>query len=460
MAGLHLLPVAESKMSLLVQVSSILCLLATLLVVRKTACTISRESEFTLFAAVLLTAFYLPLNGWSIQGMEVGILAFLVTLAVLLAIRCINEQRLSAKPYLILGLATLIRIDMAVTFVGLLLFLVWAMPSVRKRNLTTGIIILAIFLGSQTAFRVWYYGQVLPNTYYLKLMGYPFLLRVFRGFYVTVKFMGTANWVFFILPLAVIVSSRDRVLMLLGWVFLVQALYSIYVGGDAWETWGGSNRYICVAMPVYFLLLAKSLSDAGSYLKAKIGDSVEKGRLAVIIMRHPRAVATGVVIFALLSFNSIQGPIALTEWLFIKPPLHVDRNQKMVEKALFLRTITTPGARLAVVWDGALAYFSQRDCVSILGKNDPVIARQPMRTYPLPEGLFAFLPGHLKWDYDYSIRQLKPDIVVQLWKNPEEAKPYLQESYIRGTFGGFTFDFLKNSPHVRWDILDTMVSGQ
>jgi hypothetical protein len=460
MAGLHYLPVPPSKVSLFVQLTSVAALLATLFLVRRAALMISRKSRFAMIAAVIFSAFYLPLNGWAIQGMEVGILALVLVWVILLSIRCITDGRPSAGPYLLLGISTLIRPDMVVTYVGLMSFLVWAVPHARKRHAVMGIVILAIFFGAQTVFRVAYYGHALPNTYYLKLTGYPFLLRVFRGFYVTVKFMGAANWVFFILPLVIILSNRDRALMLLGWVFLVQVLYSIYVGGDAWETWGGANRYVCIAMPVYFVLLAESLARAGAYLRERIGTGPPKARLERFVLHHPRTISVSVVIFVLLSFNSIQGPIALTEWLLIKRPLHVDRNQTMVEKALFLRTITTPDARLGLVWDGALAYFSGRDCVSILGKNDSTIARLPMRTTPLPQGLFTFLPGHLKWDYAYSIGKIKPDIVVQLWKNTEEATPYLQESYVRGTFGGFTFDFLKDSPYVRWDVLNSMIPAE
>jgi hypothetical protein len=340
----------------------------------------------------------------------------------------------------------------------LLLFLVWAIPKGRKQHFLAGSAILAAFVGAQTVFRMWYYGEMLPNTYYLKLTGYPFFLRVFRGFYVTAKLVWSAAWVFFAIPLVVILFRRDKRLSLLGWVFLVQVLYSIYVGGDAWETWGGSNRYICVAMPVFFLLLAASIHEVGLYLRRRFTGGSGKDRLPDALTDRLRKAGPVVIVLAVLSFNSIQGPIALTEWLLLSLPFHVDRNEKMVERALLLREITRPEATLGIVWDGAIGYFSDRPCVSMLGKNDYTIARQPMRTYPLPGGLVAFLPGHMKWDYAYSIGELKPDIVVQFWMNQEDAMHYLQGSYVRAKVKNFSFDFLKDSPHVRWDVLRAMAS--
>jgi hypothetical protein len=39
-----------------------------------------------------------------------------------------------------------------------------------------------------------------------------------------------------------------------------------------------------------------------------------------------------------------------------------------------------------------------------------------------------FLPGHLKWDYAWSIGKKAPDAVLQLF-HPEQAEALLKESY-------------------------------
>jgi hypothetical protein len=67
---------------------------------------------------------------------------------------------------------------------------------------------------------------------------------------------------------------------------------------------------------------------------------------------------------------------------------------------------------VAVVCDGAIVYFADRPAVSILGKNDRKVAHERMRTISGAKQIVAFYPGHLKWDYAYSIGQLKPDVVA------------------------------------------------
>ena len=77
----------------------------------------------------------------------------------------------------------------------------------------------------------------------------------------------------------------------------------------------------------------------------------------------------------------------------------------------------------------------------------------------VPSGLHkyvGFYPGHLKYDYGYSIGKLKPDIVLQLWKHKEEAKPYLKRDYKKIRIENYTFYFRKNSPNILWNIINKM----
>lgn len=100
----------------------------------------------------------------------------------------------------------------------------------------------------------------------------------------------------------------------------------------------------------------------------------------------------------------------------------------MTERALLIKQNTTPQAKVAVTWSGALPYFADRYAIDLLGKNDPHIARLPAR---LREGFFEtivnYQPGHMKYDYRYSL-SLNPDVVAQLWKNQEEASPLLEKT--------------------------------
>ena len=87
MAFFHLLPLSAAKISLGIQLSGMVFLILTFVVVKKVVEELCvQENQYInliTFASVILTAFYLPLNNWSLQGMEVSILTLMVSIAML-----------------------------------------------------------------------------------------------------------------------------------------------------------------------------------------------------------------------------------------------------------------------------------------------------------------------------------------------------------------------------------------
>src|SRR5262249_50536845 len=136
--------------------------------------------------------------------------------------------------------------------------------------------------------------------------------------------------------------------------------------------------------------------------------------------------------------------------------LNTEENRGMVQLAHTIEAVSDVRARVAVVWAGALPYFMNRDAIDLLGKSDRVIAHEDMHR-PAPgsggSGLTYFYPGHLKYDYAYSIGTLRPDIVAQLWKDPETAQPYLAD-YRRLVRDGQTLYLRNDSSSIRWNQVD------
>lgn len=411
MAFIALIEHDAAQTSLYVQATGALFLIANLLIVWQIAGLVGR-SGWVRVGAVLFTAVYLPLNTWSLQGTEVSVLTLLLSTAVWLALRQLAAGRFGLWPYLLLGFSTLIRMDMAVPLVLLSIFLFFADMPHRFRHLLAGPLLVVIFLGPLTAFRLWYYGEWFPNTYYLKLVGYPFVLRVLHGLDVTLRVFIKLG----ALPFLVFVFRRDRLVRLPAWMFLGQVLYSIYTGGDAWEWYGGANRYVSIGMPLFFVLLACALEEIYSLLM--IAGQQSPRRVNPVVAR------TGLLAFALfllISYNAIYGPGALAEWLLLKPSLDAGDNGRKVEQALWLDRYTAPSATVALAGAGIIPYFTERTYIDLLGKNDPVIARLPMDQTVIPE----LKPGHMKWDYAYSIGEIQPDVVLELWINEPDALQYL-----------------------------------
>ncbi len=449
MSVLHLLPIAPSKISLIVQLTAAACLAANLYVVRKMALSISDGSEAVSLGAVVLTASYLPINHWSLQGMEVSVLVLIMSLCLGQAITGLRDGTFRIWPYLLLGASTCVRPDMMVPLGGLMLFLAIADPIHRPRHLVWGSVMLVTFIAAQTAFRLWYFGDLMPNTYYLKLTGYPFTLRISQGIAVLVQFIWKFNILLFVLPFLLAVR-RDRRILLLLWALIVQMLYSVYVGGDAWEYWGGSNRYITIAMPGFFILLSYALYRLSQFIISAM--HADPRQMATT--NGKGAVFPLLMVGALLSVNSIYGLEALAEMLLIKPPLHAgngEENHEEVEQARLLRHMTTPAATIVVTRAGTIPYFSGRPSIDLLGKTDRHVAHENMRTYAVGWHKFIeFRPGHMKFDYSYSIGQLQPDVIVQLWRHGEEAQPYLQ-NYRGVRLQGKCIYVRKASSNVLWE---------
>jgi hypothetical protein len=447
MAVFHLLPIPVSKISLFIQLSGMLFLTLNLVVLKRIIDHISEGSEF-LMVSLFLTAFYFPLNYWSLHGFEVSVLVLLINLAVYFMIKHQEGDQFVSGPFIILGLATLIRMDMVIPY--MVIFLCSFLPKKKRslKNLVLGLLPLVITLGGQTLFRYLYYGEVLPNTFYLKMSGYPILLRITRGLYVFLDFMWRSNWILFLPPFVLLFTKKYKQLRVFGYVILGQILYSIYVGGDSWDRWGACNRFIVVAMPLFFVLLGLSLKEILALLKEKLHGSGRKHATEALVF----------VLFVLVvfSFNSLGETKHMTDWLLHDPPFEVSMHKWKVELGLYIKKITKPEAKIAVVWAGTMPYFVERNYIDLLGKTDKKIARTRMKPFekygesmaynnPLGTKYTYFFPGHLKWDYSHSIRTLKPDVIVQLWPTVQAGLPYLKKDYFAIQYKGYQLILRKRS---------------
>ena len=443
MALFHRLPIPPPKISLAIQISGAVCAAWTVALAWRLARRLAGGSSSAAFTAALLTAFYVPLNRWALQGFEVAPLALVVTWAAARAIDALDREAFDPVVYVLLGTATLLRPDGVVPYVAVLGFLLYADPARRRDHLLIGGSILAACAAGQTLFRFWYFGDPLPNTYYLKMTGYPAALRLGRGAIVLALFVYRVNVLAFVAAFAVLLWRRQRAAWLLGSIAAAMIAYSVYVGGDAWEEFGGSNRYISVAMPAFFVLLATALHDLCARL---FGRPLDSSRLA-------RAAFTALAVVVLVDINVLIGRSSLAELLLRGSHMHVQVNALMTRLARRLDTLTDRRVTLGVFWAGTLPYFLDRTAVDMLGKSDAVVAREPMHATrgPGESRWTAFEPGHMKWDFAYSIGSLEPDVIPTLgWVNPRDAVPYLRDRYALWESGDFSAYLRLGSPHIIW----------
>jgi len=485
MGAFHLLPVSPEKVSLLVMLAGAVLLLLNLAVVARIARHVEGDASPAILVSVFLVATCYPLIFWTLRGMEVGLLCLLIDLAIVLAFRL--HDRTSRADLLaltaVLSGAVLTRPDALVPAAVLMVFMAFvARRSGWRASYALVPVALLAVIAAHTAFRVRYYGDPLPNTYYLKMTGVPLLDRITRGATVMAELVAYHLWPVLLLLLGGVSVrarrlGRPKVLLLLG-LFLAQVAYSIAVGGDAWEGTGFSNRYVTVALPALLVVVAGLLDSSVA----------EKGRMVVALLpalgiglllhsasyraTRPEAAvalasagaAIGLAGGGLIGLHragrlrpavrtaGAAALVSLTSGFFGVGCWLVKRNSGAMivmdgeasRLGLLLARVTAPDATIAYVWAGAAPYFAGRRAVDLLGKNDPTIARTR------PAG--PFVPGHDRWSLAYSIGVLRPDLVVSLWEpTPSDEVAMARYGYTKLANGSYLRDATSGKVDVaRW----------
>jgi hypothetical protein len=134
------------------------------------------------------------------------------------------------------------------------------------------------------------------------------------------------------------------------------------------------------------------------------------------------------LIAALLIVGSLYP--AADFWLN-KSPQYSAADAIMSRFGLEIKEFTSGDATVALLWAGAPVYYSDRSAIDLLGKSDKNIARS--ETPPIPPGFFNsdFYPGHNKYDFEYSVGALRPDVVAQHFGFPGELTSLAKWGYSR-----------------------------
>lgn len=449
MTGIHMFPIPITQTSYYLKLVS-LSILALNLVVVLLIVKVFTESKLIPLLAVFLTAFYYPLNNWSLHGMEVGFMALLINATLWTFLRAWREKSFSPLVYVIMSLSILLRMDATVIALSMTIGMAWIDRPHRKQHLKWGFSSMFLALAGLTLFRLMYYNAWLPNTAYLKLGGISVFLRISLGLKLWWDFVWNSNWALFLMPLSLLLLNRRKELILLFSIVLGQMAYSVFIGGDSWEHVGGANRFIAPVMPLFFIIFVLALWEIYKLLitKTDLQSGLTKFIGAIMLVSF--------TVMSLISFNTLNVNDYFQVWTLEKKPVFTASVERYAGMGLTLGRLTTADAVIAVVTAGNIPYFSERTSIDLLGKNDSVVSKGEAR---INSSLFHpgnFRPGHNKWDYEYSIGVLSPDVVAQIWENTEnEIAPYLV-GYVKINLDGIPYYFRQDSNNVRWDLIQSI----
>lgn len=426
MALVHLLRLPQPYISLAVMVISAGLLLADTAVTFHIARALDPTARLAPLIAASAAAFYFPLVFWSLRGLETGALALCLGLALLSSLRLarlpLPTPRASQTALLSLALATavLIRMDAALPAALIVLYLYTR----SRRAALLPALVTALTLAGILLFQQAYFGDFLPNTYHLKVDGVTAWERVRAGL------LGLSEhaWRDIGLPLftallglAAFKSLRTRESALLLAIFAAQTAYSVWVGGDyAEELVGSANRFIAQGMPALLLLFGLVLERA-----LQAADRLDLRPYAAVL------IGLGAVL--------VMNGEAWARWTYANAPM-LRTDIQRTRLGLHIRQHTDPAAVIAVHAAGQIPYYSERTIIDLLGKNDRVIASGPPAA--------AFAPGHNKWNYAYSLLELKPDVVAD---NFNKLRAFMEDQTL--------FIELPNGIYIRADTALVDVQG-
>lgn len=235
---------------------------------------------FPLTAAILVSHYDFRI--WATSGLETMMFTFIVTLAIVLPLIIENQKKLFFSQGLLLSLAVLTRPDGA-----LILFIVfglttiklfWEVRKISNENITSKvsyffkdflflIIPLILILIPYFIWKISYFGNLLPNTYYAKAggmsyysQGFFYLYTYFKSYFSSFLFLS-----FFIIVIKKISSKtihlilEDRNQFVLLMSALTVVVYLIFfvakVGGDFMYA-----RFLIPMIPIIYFIAETSLS--------------------------------------------------------------------------------------------------------------------------------------------------------------------------------------------------------
>lgn len=350
-------------------------------------------------AAPVLVAASAPVACWALGGMD----APLFGAVVLLAVRAVagtarGDSGLRAGVWLALLVATR---PEGLAAGAVLLVVAWLAPAGARRRTWLASGVFAAAVAALLVFRLVYYGAWLPNTYHAKVGGFSLALAA-RGLDYLADFArdhgGAMLWLG---PFIAAFWRRD----VLWWATAAAAaaLVACVVleGGDGLPMY----RFLVPVVPLWAALAASLLADA----VARLGSGP---------LHAPPVLACAVAAASAAwpSHDSVH---------YLRYRGHVDFEiEAWTAAGKWLRENAPPGASVACVPIGAIAYYSGLTTIDMLGLTDAHIAR-----VALPTG--AGWAGHEKRDGRYVLSRRPTFLLLGNVRVLDHALPYDHPEFVR-----------------------------
>ncbi|MCX7791210.1 MAG: hypothetical protein N2378_11270, partial [Chloroflexaceae bacterium] len=266
--------------------------------------------------------------------------------------------------------------------------------------LALGAPFLALF-GPFFLWRLGYYGDLLPNTFYAKTGGG--LKQIERGLAYAGAFALTIGG-----PLLLVIAApwlRSWRAALASWrsyALLVTLTYSAYIIGVGGDHFRG-ERFFVPLVPWFALLIADGLATLIQTLPAPT-------RLARPLLALGLAAGSLAALARTAPFDTTIRGLDESVWIWR-------------EIGWWLHDHGAPDASIAVAGAGAVAFYGQRTAIDMYGLTDRHIGRLEIA------GMGQGVPGHEKRDPGYVLHQRRPTYIPRIWDDYFGGPAALEPSY-------------------------------
>jgi len=343
---------------------------------------------------------------WSLSGMETVLFAAVVTGAVLLTEREMDNGLLPVASSITCLLAALIRPEGINLAAALLLSRVLFDTERNPRPVRFFCAVFGLGYGIYFAWRFSYYGYFFPNTYYAKIGGFSPIL-VGRGILYLLR--GAIAGVFPVVAAFLFIVARRRRITLHRWektsliIICGFGLQSIFSGGDFMPYF----RFLIPIWPLTILLTWSMLPRVVTPYSA--GAMKTRGLLGRFVLGDLRK---RTIVGLIVLFNTSMLFLDMNEAKVFAGSAIVRHMEKI---ARTLDEILPKDSNVAAIAIGAIGYSLDRPVIDLLGLTDEHIAHVRIKTG-------VGVAGHEKYDAQYVLAR-RPDVIlacVEMGESPSE----------------------------------------
>jgi len=322
------------------------------------------RSKYAAVLTVILLGTNFTFSSYATGGLETQLQACIFVACVYLLVRLIDAGEGSALRLIalsvLLGAGVLTRLD-SLLLVGIVLpvALFFSLkgnsnPAQKLKKALCLLLPFAILVGSWLVWKVLYYGDILPNTFYVKAASGT---SIERGLVYAYLFFHS-YWLipfplFFFASIRKLVERANRELLIPAVLVVLWILYMIKVGGDFMEF-----RFLVPILPLFFILMGW------------------------LIFVHMQRLELRIALVALVLFGSLHHAYSFPKeirGIVNIPALHnyvkEDGGWERIGRVLGEAFNYDPAVTIATGAGGAIPYYSRLKTIDMLGLADKWVAR-------------------------------------------------------------------------------------